>query len=55
MNSMAYSLLMIAASPLAGWAGDLAGTAGASLCALGIFAGLVCLAVLPRAARSARG
>lgn len=54
VNSMAYSLLMIAASPLSGWAGDLAGTAGASLCALGIFAGLVCLAVLPRAARSAR-
>ena len=54
VNSMAYSLLMIAASPLSGWAGDLAGTAGASLCALSIFAGLVCLAVLPRAARSAR-
>ncbi len=35
VNSMVYSVLMIAASPLTGWAGDLAGSAGAGLVLLG--------------------
>jgi MFS family permease len=35
VNSMVYSLLMIAASPLTGWIGDTAGSAGAGLAALG--------------------
>lgn len=35
VNMMAYSLLMIFASPLVGWLGDVGGTAGAGLCALG--------------------
>lgn len=35
VNAMAYSLLMIAASPLVGWVGDLAGSAGVGLCLLG--------------------
>lgn len=35
VNMMAYSLLMILASPLVGWLGDVAGTAGAGLCVLG--------------------
>lgn len=35
VNMMAYSLLMIAASPLVGWLGDLGGSAGTGLCALG--------------------
>ena len=41
VNMMAYSLLMIVASPLVGWLGDLCHTAGAGLCALG---GIVALA-----------
>lgn len=36
VNMMAYSLLMIFASPLTGWLGDVTQTAGAGLCALGI-------------------
>ena len=35
VDSMAYSLLMIPASPLVGWLGDAAGSAGAGLCLLG--------------------
>lgn len=35
VDSMAYSLLMIPASPLTGWIGDLAGSAGAGLVVLG--------------------
>ena len=35
VDSMAYSLLMIPASPVIGWIGDRAGTAGAGLCLLG--------------------
>lgn len=35
VNAMAYSLLMIGASPVVGWLGDAAGSAGAGLCALG--------------------
>lgn len=33
--SMAYSLLMIPASPILGWLGDVTGQAGAGLCVLG--------------------
>ena len=35
VNMMAYSLLMIFASPIVGWLGDYTGTAGTGLCALG--------------------
>jgi len=35
VNAMAYSLLMIAASPLVGWLGDIGPSAGTGLCALG--------------------
>jgi len=35
VNAMAYSVLMVIASPLVGWLGDISGTAGAGLCALG--------------------
>lgn len=35
VNMMAYSVLMIIASPLVGWLGDISGTAGAGLCVLG--------------------
>ena len=36
VESMAYSLLMIPSSPLTGWIGDVAGSAGAGLVALGL-------------------
>ena len=36
VDSMSYSLLMIPASPLTGWIGDLAGSAGAGLVVLGL-------------------
>ena len=36
VDSMAYSLLMIPASPLTGWIGDVAGSAGAGLMVLGM-------------------
>ncbi len=36
VNNMAYSVLMIVVSPLVGLLGDISGTAGAGLCALGI-------------------
>lgn len=35
VNAMAYSVLMVLASPLVGWLGDIGPTAGAGLCALG--------------------
>ena len=35
MNMMAYSVLMIIASPLTGWLGDVVGAAGAGICILG--------------------
>ena len=35
VDSMAYSLLMIPASPVLGWLGDVTGHAGAGLCVLG--------------------
>lgn len=40
VNMMAYSVLMVIASPLVGWIGDTVGTAGAGLCVLG---GLIAL------------
>ncbi len=43
VNMMAYSVLMIAASPLLGWLGDVIGTAGAGLWALG---GLIALSAV---------
>ena len=45
VDSMAYSLLMIAASPLVGWAGDVTGHAGTGLVALGALVALSGLAV----------
>lgn len=44
VNMMAYSLLMIFASPLVGWLGDVSRTAGAGLCVLGVLAALAGLA-----------
>lgn len=35
VNMMAYSILMVIASPVIGWLGDFFGTAGAGLCILG--------------------
>ena len=35
VNMMAYSILMVIASPIIGWLGDLSGSAGAGLCVLG--------------------
>ena len=35
VNMMAYSVLMVIASPAVGWLGDISGSAGAGLCALG--------------------
>ena len=47
VDSMAYSLLMIPASPLTGWIGDVAGSAGAGLMALGaVLLAAACMAVL---------
>lgn len=51
VNMMAYSLLMILASPLTGFLGDISGTAGAGLCALGAvvsLAGIACLGLRRR-------
>ena len=36
VDAMAYSLLMIAASPLVGWLGDIGPTSGTGLMALGL-------------------
>lgn len=50
VNAMAYSLLMIGASPLVGWLGDIGASSGAGLCVLGgvaVAAGAAVLA-LPR-------
>lgn len=49
VNMMAYSVLMIVASPIVGWLGDISGTAGAGLCVLG---GLILLSGLISALRS---
>ena len=49
VNMMAYSVLMVVASPLVGWLGDICGTAGAGLCILG---GLILLSSLISAVRS---
>lgn len=49
VNMMAYSVLMIVASPLVGWLGDISGTAGAGLCVLG---GLILLSGMISAFRS---
>ena len=47
VDSMAYSLLMIPASPLTGWIGDVAGSAGAGLMALGaVLLAAACMAAL---------
>ena len=45
VDSMTYSLLMIPASPLVGWLGDLTGRAGAGLCLLGVVVAASGLAV----------
>ena len=46
VNMMAYSVLMIIASPVVGWIGSAMGSAGAGLCALGGVIGLSAL-ILP--------
>ena len=46
VNMMAYSLLMIFASPLIGWLGDITGSAGFGLCVLGILVFFAGVAVL---------
>ena len=53
VNMMAYSVLMIAASPLVGWIGDTLGTAGAGLCALGGAIGLSAV-IVPLVEKTAR-
>jgi hypothetical protein len=40
VNMMAYSMLMIIASPVVGWIGSAMGSAGAGLCALGVLIAL---------------
>ena len=52
MDSMAYSLLMIPASPLVGVVGDAFGQAGAGLAVLGVLVALSGAAVLGRKSRS---
>ena len=58
VNSMVYSVLMIAVSPLTGWVGDAAGSAGAGLALLGggLLLGALCaaLALLRRARQGGR-
>lgn len=49
VNMMAYSVLMVAASPLIGWLGDISGSAGAGLLCLG---GLILLSGIVSALRS---
>lgn len=46
VNMMAYSLLMIAASPFVGWLGDMWGSAGAGLCVLGVVVAMAAPAAL---------
>lgn len=46
VNNMTYSLLMIAASPLVGWLGDVGPTAGTGLLALGLLIAVVGVAAL---------
>lgn len=48
VNAMAYSLLMVLASPLVGWLGDIGPSAGTGLCALGVLVAAVGAAVLCR-------
>ena len=55
VDSMAYSLLMIPASPLVGLVGDLTGQAGAGLCILGVFVAVSSLAVAPKTRYNGRG
>ena len=45
VNMMAYSMLMVLASPFVGWIGDLSGTAGAGLCVLGVVVAAAGIAV----------
>jgi len=58
VNSMGYRVLMIAVSPLTGWVGDAAGSAGAGLALLGggLLLGALCaaLALLRRARQGGR-
>ena len=55
VDSMAYSLLMIPASPLVGLVGDLAGQAGAGLCVLGALVGVSGLAAAGKTRYNGRG
>ena len=53
VDSMAYSLMMIPASPLVGWVGDRAGQAGAGLAVLGCLVAASALPVWLRGRRKA--
>lgn len=53
VNMMAYSVLMIFASPLVGFLGDVCGTAGAGLCVLGAVVAAASVAVLLRLKKAA--
>ena len=55
VDSMAYSLLMIPASPLVGLVGDLTGQAGAGLCVLGALVALSGLAAAGKTRYNGRG
>ena len=55
VDSMAYSLLMIPASPLVGLVGDLAGQAGAGLCVLGALVAVSGLAAAGKTRYNGRG
>lgn len=55
VDSMTYSLLMIPASPMLGWLGDAAGSAGVGLCLLGAMVAASGLAVAAKTRYNTRG
>ena len=55
VDSMTYSLLMIPASPMLGWLGDAAGSAGVGLCLLGAMVAASGLAVAAKTRYNRRG
>ena len=55
VDSMTYSLLMIPASPMLGWLGDAAGSAGVGLCLLGAMVAASGLAVAAKTRYNKRG
>ena len=55
VDSMTYSLLMIPASPMLGWLGDAAGSAGGGVCLLGAMVAASGLAVVAKTRYNTRG